>query len=581
MSRRVMLPHVYSRPVLGLLVVAALVYAAIWFVSRNKLIFTDEVVFAEDFARVAAGNWPATVIPHPPLYILLEGWAVRTLGYTLPAFRLVGGLSFVFTLWLLPAVVQHLLPDTSSADVVQQAALIVVSIWAVHPLALQGSLLLDIDNTVFTPAMLLFMLALAQRTNTFWKHVSLIALAFAFMLWSKLLPGSLFITATALLVAVCTRRLRAVLMGLGLGALLFAATLALFATFTGFSLTTFLLTFNRVAAPTTGGSSLLVSRGLMGGGITALWVGLPFLALFGAAVAHRVIAIVRNLRSRSTSLWVAIPAQVTWRDLLWLCALPAYIILSVGNDLPMGFPRYHYPFVLLMVLMTGLWLAERKLKLDARFIGAAVVCAAYLAVVAPDPLLPQYRLTFDTNSLAERLRFGITSQMVALGVPFLALLLFFGFSRRALRSALLQACLAFVVAAWPVMTLAQARASYATIYEYGREGGRETAAWVQQHTQVQDVVVAPKEIHFAANRQGEFIVQLVGPKTDAEAWLTYFQTHQPAAYVLTTKEDGRYTQVTRDARVQALLDACYAERIRVGNYIAYARTITHTNARCM
>ena len=562
---------VYSRPVLALLLAASLVYAIIWYVSRSKLIFTDEVVFAEDFARIAAGNWPAALIPHPPLYILLGGWAVRIFGYNLPALRLVGGFSFLLTLWLLPQVVQRLMPGAQT----QRAALIVLAIWAVHPLALQGSLLLDIDNTLFTPAMLVFILALAQRSPATGWYALVIALAFALMLWCKLLPGSLFITAAALFVAVWVRRLRVVLIGLALGAALFAITLWLFASLTGFPLTVFTATFSRVAAPTSGGSSRLLSRGLMGGGITALWISLPFLALYGVAVAQRVLFILRGLQSRTSSLLSAVAALVAWQDLLWLCALPSYVILSVGNDLPMGFPRYHYPFFLLMVLTTGLWLAECSFNFDGRLVGAAVVCAIYFAIVVPDPLFPQYRLTFDTNSLAERLRFGATSQVWGLVMPFVALLLFFLMARLQLKRALLRTCLAFVMASWPVISVAQARASYATIYEYGREGGRETAAWVQQRTQSNDVVVAPKEIHFIAERQGEFIVNLVGPKTDAAAWLGYFKTHQPAAYVLTTKEDGRYTQVTRDARVQAWLNACYVERISIGSYIAYARSVAH------
>jgi hypothetical protein len=579
----------YTNSILIALLLASLLYAAVWFASRHKLIFTDEIVFAEDFARITQGNWRDSGIPHPPLYTTFGSLAVSAFGYNTVAFRVVGGLSYLLTLWLLPLACRTL---SASGDVDSshaRASLIAIAIWAVMPLALQGSLLLDIDNTLFTPAALLFLIAWAHSSDltglgdsdrrpvrssrTPWP----LALAFALMLWTKLLPGTLFVTAAVLLISLLQKRLRVVLMALALGAALFAASLFAVASLTQFPLEIFFTTFRRVNAAASG-TAKLISRGIMGGGITAMWIGLPFMALYLVAIAQRLRQLWRTRHIQNL-------------DVLWLCSLPAYILLSIGNDLPMGFPRYHYPIVLLIVLFTSLWLAEsqrtRTVRAGGRsatgFSGAVsnrllsataiIAAAAYFALVVPDPLYPQYQLTFATNNLSERIRFGLQSQVLGLLLPFGALLLVFWMAYRSAKPALLSTCLAFVAASWPVTLVAQATAPYATIYEYGRIGGRDISTWLQPRTQPTDVVVAPREIHFAAQRNGEFVIDLVGPTGSADKWLAYFAAKHPAAYVLTTKEDGRYTNVTREPRVLAVLDACYTNRIALGSYIAYARSV--------
>ncbi|MCS7062243.1 MAG: hypothetical protein RMN25_13940, partial [Anaerolineae bacterium] len=118
----------------------------------------------------------------------------------------------------------------------------------------------------------------------------------------------------------------------------------------------------------------------------------------------------------------------------------------------------------------------------------------------------------------------------------------------------------------------QTLADYATIYEYGRRGGREVAAMIMQRTTPQDRLIAPMEILWAAQREGEFVVSLlVCPECTAEHMIERFQSDPPAAFVLTTKEDGRYTHITRDPEFTALLARCYGPRVEIGTYLTYFR----------
>jgi len=77
-----------------------------------------------------------------------------------------------------------------------------------------------------------------------------------------------------------------------------------------------------------------------------------------------------------------------------------------------------------------------------------------------------------------------------------------------------------------------------------------------------------KETIFASQRAGEHVLLYVCPACTAQKWIERFETQPPAAYVLTTKEDGRYTQVTRDPQVLA---RCYEDRVAIGSYLIYVR----------
>jgi hypothetical protein len=604
---------VYSRVILIVLTCATAFYAIVWAASQDKAIYADETAFAKNFAQITRGEWTKLFIPHPPLYTSLGSLSTQIFGYTPAAMRIPGGLSFVATLWLIPLACHGLTQDPTHAS---RAAVIGLVIYAIHPLALQGSLLLDIDNTIFTPAMLLFVIALS-RTEAWppYQRIVAVGLSFALMLWTKLLPTPLLITISTLLIYALRRRLFVnTTVGIALGALLFGASLCIFAKLVSFSLKIFAPTFQRMGTPASGGTQKLLSRALMGGGITAVWLGFPFAIVYLVAVARRIWRFTCGLRP-------------TPLDVLTVCSLTGLLLYSAGNELPMGFPRYHYPIFLMMVLLVSnyvaaarsqakkplwlpgersshlyrkgtlaKWMGNRKgcvqhgcpyfKQIDERdrrgqhlgyacvcitLLGTGVACAVYLALVVPDPLLPQYQLTFETNDLWQRLLFGLRSQAVAFATPFLVLYLALRAATRNSTRAFLGACVAFSLVSWGVLTITQSRAEYATIYEYGRQGTTALSAAVRERTDATDTIVAPSEVIFASGRNGHNVLSYVGPGCDAQKWLRLFESQPPAAYVLTTKEDARYTQVTRDPRVIALLDRCYPNRVFLGTYLAYFR----------
>jgi 4-amino-4-deoxy-L-arabinose transferase-like glycosyltransferase len=255
--------RVFSRPVLVALVGASMLGIGIWATSATKLIYTDEVAFFRDFQHLAAGRWDAIQIPHPPLYTLLGGLSVRLFGEGPLALRLPGLLAYLAALTLVPVVCFAL---TSRSDHARRAAVIALAVLAIHPLVLQGSLLLDIDNTVMTAALLGWIAVVGLSAGwPPWQQTLVVGATVALLLWTKLLPTPALFGATLLVVfAVARQRLLPVAAGLALGAATFSATFALFLSLSGSDLAVYLSTLGRSGQALR--LDLYLRRAVMGGG---------------------------------------------------------------------------------------------------------------------------------------------------------------------------------------------------------------------------------------------------------------------------------------------------------------------------
>lgn len=547
--------RIFSRSVLVTLVGASILGIVIWTTSATKLIYTDEVAFFRDFQRLAVGRWDAIGIPHPPLYTMLGGLSVRMFGEGTLALRLPGLLAYLAALALVPVVCRAL---TERPDQARRAAVITLAVLAIHPLVLQGSLLLDIDNTVMTAALLGWIAVVGLSAA--WppqQQALAVGAAFALLLWTKLLPTPALVAATLLAVfALRRQRLLPVAAGLALGAAAFGATFALFLSVSGGDPSVYLSTVGR------SGQALRLDqylrRAVMGGGILLFWVGTPYLALMLVAATATVRAFLRT-RERPVAAWCA------------LSVLVGLVLFTVGNELPMGFPRYHVPLFWVGTIVAATWFTAMPRGVDWRFITFATPALGLgLWLVLRDPLEPQYALTVLTDSIVDRLALAVQVALVAVVLPF-GLTLVGAFARvRPIRPALLTATVAFSAASWTVMTLAQIGADYATIYEYGRRGGWEAGAVIRAGTPPGSEIVAPLELVYASGRDGRFIYDYLCP-TCLPALLERMDRTPPAAIAYAEKEARRYPALLEHPDLRAHLVACYEPARTIGSYVVSLR----------
>jgi hypothetical protein len=464
-------------------------------------------------------------------------------------------MAWLAALALVPAACRAITADRTTAA---KAAVVALAVLAIHPLTLQGSLLLDIDNTVFIPALLLTICAVglsAGRSPS--QQTLLIGGAWLLLLWTKLLPSAAIAAACLVAVAlVDRRRLVPILGGLALGVAAFLVTFGTYLAVSGANLDVYISTFRR------GGQALeagrYVTRAVMGGGILAFWVGVPFLGLAVVALVDALRRFVRGT-GQLAAAWIALTAGL------------GVVVTTLGNELPMGFPRYQAPLFVLAVLLVAVWLARFAWPLDWRVAAVLLLLAGYFWLVIRDPLLPQYAFTVATDSLVERIRVGAVVFATAVVVPFVLAIVLLGFLAGWRRATLVLAALVVSFGGWSALTVAQATANYATIYEYGRVGGWEAGAAIRAATPPDGRIVAPLELVYASGREGQFIYDFLCP-TCLPKLLARFDDDPPAAFAASLKEVRRYPEILDDPALRSRLARCYAPPQTFGSYVVYVRS---------
>jgi hypothetical protein len=568
----------------ALAALGALWLCALWWAELGQPIYDDEVPFVRA-AQVLHSPDPARyVIPHPPL--TLEAYAA-TLALPLPperAMRVAALVPGLLTLALLPLAGRALLPgDTPEMRAAAWlAGGLAALVYAALPLAVQSASVLDIDNTWLVPLTLAPFLAWGARSAApRIPRAASLAVLIALALWAKLLTTP-FVPAALGLYALARRdwrALRDVIAATALGALLFGLSFGAYAALTRFPVEQFAVTFAK--ANDVGGAGAMARRALQGGGILFFWIGVPLAALWLVESARAALRLVRG-----QALPIDAPALFAW-------IVGAFYLLV--RELPYGFPRYEVPMLPALALMCA-WPVARALAGASRrtlvaWSALAAVAALYGWLVVGDPLLAQYRLTFETQDVVVRAREALLGLLVAVPLP-LAAVAAGGWllkltaqnaesaeiqsekTPRALRSLRFNfVALALFVAGMGgalATDAAQARADYALRYSYGREGTWAVVAQVRAPGAPDGALIAPQEILYHTGRAGTLHYALFCPTCKPGDLLAALDA-QPAFVILTQKEARRYTQVAEAPEVVARLARCYA-RSEIGSYVVYTRT---------
>jgi hypothetical protein len=332
--------------------------------NLGKPFSSDEhwfVIAAHDYA-VSGGLSPETLI-HPPLYTLVNG-TLLNIFKTPVALKLwglslgLGSLALMFSL------------GTASGAGRPRSALAALLLGK-SPLFIQGSLMLDTDNTLVT-FFLLAMLLACSRERWF-----LFGGAFLMCTWSKMtaaLPILFVFSAWAAWdIHEGGRRGSAILFSLGAGLALFLVSFRLFCWYNGLSFRT---PFEYLYC------SFIVKR-VSGGGAFfrqvlqfSIWAGLPMCLIWLGAAARAIKAGKRDMDLLASVFSVVIGAGY----------------LFIGGT-PFGFPKMQVPAFTL-----GCWLASGPILEAAEdlwekplFTAACLLSGAALVVAAGDPI---YTLRF-------------------------------------------------------------------------------------------------------------------------------------------------------------------------------------------
>ncbi|MBI3184790.1 MAG: glycosyltransferase family 39 protein [Myxococcales bacterium] len=237
-------PAAPARPIAPLLAAAAAVlYLALSLPQAQRPFLGDEVDFVKlARALVERGSHQydrgfiddvtetgaiQTWTYHPPLYMWALGLSFRLFGGSEPAARGLGIFCGLVSLALTFLIARAVCGRSPHRDVVAAAA---VALCAINPFFLQSSLLVDIDGTVYTVLLLLFVYgALRLEEARELPRAAALATIFIACLWAKMTTAIAFPVVLAVYDVARGRRSRAAFDVLVVGACGVSLFLALYA----------------------------------------------------------------------------------------------------------------------------------------------------------------------------------------------------------------------------------------------------------------------------------------------------------------------------------------------------------------
>jgi len=515
-----------------------------------------------DFYR-AAVNWPQNryLIPHPPAYVHLTQLAFLLFGQSVGSARLIGVATTLVSLALIPRLTAAFF-NCNKRD----GWLTIGAIWlyALNPMTAQNMMLLDIDNTLLTPALLSMLWAWKSAQNRpFWQRIATLSLASTAALWVKL-PTPVLLMGCITLFHMLRREIRRageVILATLASGVAFLATFGLYGRLTGFTFAAFGPTFGKAPRGVQDVTSMLL-RFPQGMGVFVMWLSLPLTALLVVAVGEAVRRLVRQ--------------RLEDRDLLTIYVVA--VLLSYALIIPpaWGYPRYQAPIVPVIAMLAAALIipACRALPQRVRFVvaGLGALAFCYKLVAIGDPLWSLYAVTFETSTgdLMYRLNQGI-GDALRLALPIgavLAITHLLPWRRKVRRLPLTVFALGMLSLAHTASTTAvQVPANYSTRYRYTYNYA-DLLQTIDDLRQTGGHVLAVKDVLYYTGLPGEEIYRYVCPNCTPQALLDKLRSTRVNALAWTTKEDNRSPNVTRDPRVLQALNACYT-RVTHGVFIVY------------
>jgi hypothetical protein len=443
----------------------------------TKPLLVDEIGFIKAAEGIRENGIPAfnqdgrTVyfLPHPPLFVYLLGTALK-LGLGLENVRL---LPLVFVLMTMALV--YVMARVVSRR--PEIAFLSMGLYAINPLVVQSSLLIDIDNSVLTfLSTFLVYFFLRFQGNMDLKRTVILGVFLGITLWAKFTTPMLFILSIFLFHGIRGRYKMSFLstgaMAL-IGSFLFLVTWWIYAQeyalpfFQPFEHNLRYLS-NRLGLA----SYLLVGVLYAGLKIHVFWMTPAFFLLLAMSVRWRVRDYLKTRVLRKL-------------DFLLIYSFLVFSFYMIVGQSPWKFPKYITPAMPLFAIITSEYIIRSEFKFKKNYIPALAISIAYHLLFLRDPLIPPHT-AYEAAILS-------LLYIIPLILVFFFLLIFE--KSKSKSHLLLTAVLVFIPTSL-YLDAVHLTVDYSTIYNYGEGGFREAINYLRAHTTKYDVIVAPLDVGY-------------------------------------------------------------------------------------
>jgi 4-amino-4-deoxy-L-arabinose transferase-like glycosyltransferase len=569
--------HVVALNVAGACLIITLCAAAM---SWQPLVTDEHMIFR------AAADWYRlrTLHVHPQLFIHWIQLCFLLFGRNVEAARIAMLLPNLATVAAIPWLAQLVYrgelghpdarrPDARRPDArhpdSRPIAILAVWLFALCPLTIQNSVLIDSDSSLLMLATTLMLcLWFATERQPVWLRIVLLGAGFAVCLWVKLTTPPMLVVALALY-SLLRRQWRqavvAVAFGI-VGVLLFVATHSVYSALTGFTLANATAGLAVHFGGTFGGLSSVLTRAPQSLGVFLFWLG-PAYALWLVAALFSGVA--RILRRRLQA-----------EDALIIFSLIIIVAYTFFVDPAWGYPRYYSPALPAMALVASAFLIAHLPQQAPKLLLALAVIAAltvlYMLLAVGDPMYTLYQSTFDTTSLSTRLRIGgigflkvVVPLLLVLPVS-LILAPRLGFARAGLALLILTA----LTFGFDFETnLVQVTASYSTRFRYTQvyADRQQAINLIERSVPPGGYTLTDPDILYFANRPGEEIFTYISVnRNNPQLLIDALKARPVEAIAWTDKEWMKAPALGSDPTLMRLLDDCY-QKHTLGTFTVYLR----------
>lgn len=436
---------------------------------------------------------------HPTLYVHLLALIDKFIDLNPVSTRSIGILSFIMTLVLIYVIAQNVFRESKNRYFI---GLVAVFLYSINPMVIQGSLLPDNDTTILVPLLLFFIYLFVKLKGK--NRCFLLGIFFGLVLWAKLTTPFILIPTIFIFYSLSgefRKGLKESSLILFIGLVLFIISWGSYCFFTK---KPFLFPLIHLKNIFFGSSPIFlyssINKFILGIARILLRIILyisPFYFLmFFMGFGYRLKEFILERKTHSA-------------DFLFILALIIFSVYLFVGGLTHSFPKYHYPFLPLSVIIIAGFIADKvkfKRKYLLLYVLIAIIIFSYNIFLVGDFLYSSdYALKESlimVGKITDKVTRNLIVQLLLYTLPFSLMFMILKIKKAGL--VFYRTVFIWTVASCLSMNILQAKADYHTVYCYGGRGTKEVVSFVRKMKTRSKSIVATQDIFYNIDEE-EFL----------------------------------------------------------------------------
>ncbi len=445
------------------LLIILLLHISLVFFSMSQMVHGDEIAFPECAKGVIERGKPVfdvgilkpnlPCLQHPPTYVYLVALSIMIFGENVYSFRLVSAIFNLLTIILVYFTTKEIFTKNKNKE---KIALIASFLYALNPLAIQSSIVIDIDGGLLNFLIIFLIYFFVKKRNSYW-----IILPLFLVFWSKETGSVLLFASFFIFYAVQKdwKNLFKIITIFFISGILFLVSFWIYTAYLNLDFTMpFKHNFN---LKNTASRSLYLTF------VRSAWA---FKTFFYFTAPFFIMLFLITSTKFYYNIWKKRKIDNDEKNLLFLniFSFVTIILFTYLGANGWGFPKYYIAALPAMsIFIAGFLLKGYDFKIKTedlvRFVLLLITMIFYFVLFFGDPLIPEFDATAQNADFRIAAILILKSFILYVIIPFFIALFF---SRKNAIISLIFLIIIF----YSYINILHAGVNYSTYYNYGDNG---------------------------------------------------------------------------------------------------------------